>query len=114
VVRELTGKPQPEVAVAGVMTESLNQHYAAISTDIDKKHLCQSRLHLHTSEVPSLSGRFSEPWIACNQLPQDLKISRHGSSDCLGAPVYAKSLFGLFNFSILTCVVPKQWKRAKI
>jgi hypothetical protein len=31
------GKPQSEVAVAGITAESLNQHYVAISTDIDYK-----------------------------------------------------------------------------
>jgi len=112
-VRELTGGSHSEANCAGINAESLNQHYSNISTD----------------------SRFSQPprkqsadtteasYIAEYQVFHILDRLHHTATGLdglpawflrLGAPAFSKPITRLFNLSITTSTVPKQWKHASI
>ena len=112
-VRELTGGSHNEANCAGINAESLNQHYSNISTD----------------------SRFSQPprkqsadtteasYIAEYQVFHILDHLHHTATGLdglpawflrLGAPAFSKPITRLFNLSIITSTVPKQWKHASI
>ena len=111
-VRQLTGRRQNDNTVDGITSTSLNQHYAAISTDTGYQPPCLKHTTTHYLEfildweVFRLLDTLRPTATGLDQLPAwFLK---------LGAPVFHKPLAILFNLSIKTSTVPKQWKAAYI
>ena len=115
-VRQLTGRPQEAPIVPGVTAESLNDHYATISTD-----------HSYTAPVckqqstPGTQSEYVTEWKIFKIL-DSLRptatgldglslVPPHWSSS---APVFARQIAMLFNLSLVTSSVPQQWKRARI
>jgi len=118
VVRQLTGRQQDTHQVDGVTAESLNEHYATISTDSKyqaparKQSVAQSQSNLPNMELTSEWRMF--------RLLDKLRSTAAGLDQMpawflrLGAPVFYKPLTRLFNLSIATSTVPVQWKVARI
>jgi len=112
-VRELTGRTQQNKTVDGVTATSLNQHYAAISTDASyTPPSLKQTTSLHHSELLSewevfrLLDTLRPTSTGLDQIPAwFLKIA---------APLFCKPLANLFNLSIATSTAPAQWKAAYI
>ena len=112
-VRELTGRTQQNKTVDGVTATSLNQHYAAISTDASytPPSLKQTTSLPHSEllsewEVFRLLDALRPTATGLDQIPAwFLKIA---------APLFCKPLANLFNLSIVTSTAPAQWKAAYI
>ena len=112
-VRELTGRKQQNKTVDGVTATSLNQHYAAISTDASyTPPLLKQTTSLPHSELLSewevfrLLDTLRPTSTGLDQIPAwFLKIA---------APLFCKPLANLLNLSIATSTVPAQWKAAYI
>jgi len=112
-VRQFTGRQKETVAVSGVTADSFNQHYANISTD----SMYADPLPKHSAN-PANTDFFSE-WSVFQMLDK-LHPTATGMDDLpawflrLGAAVFCAPLSRLFNNSIATSVVPRQWKTAQI
>ena len=112
-VRQLTGRQHQQPVVDGVTAESLNDHYAAISTD--------STYSQPTRKQPSSSTelQYISEWCMFKLL-DNLHHTATGLDGLpawfirLGAPVFYKPICQLFNQSRSTSTVPQQWKRACI
>jgi len=112
-VRRLNGRRPKACFVDGVTADSLNAHYASISTDPEyiEPHL------KHTVNVPGVE--YVSEWSIFNAL-DTLHATATGLDEIpawflrLGAPVFAKTLAQLLNLSISTSIVPVQWKQASI
>jgi len=65
-VRHLTGRQQSVARVDGITAETLNQHYARVSSDL--QYVAPNRKQSTDEDNVSVSGRFSELWIRCNTL----------------------------------------------
>jgi len=99
--------------VEGVDAESLNQHYARISTDAE-----------YSTPFPkSTASPGEQQYITEWQVFRVLDHLRHTATGLdrlparflrLGAPVFYKPITRLFNLSIATYTTPQQWKRATI
>ena len=112
-VRQVTGAKHSVTAVDGISAESLNNHYANISTDQDYsqpkyKSTCSVENQVFVSE-----------WTVFRMLDQ-LRPTSTGL-DCLpawflklGAPIFCKPIAYLFNLSITERFVPQQWNTAWI
>ena len=92
---------------------SVSQHYAHISTDINY----QSPRHKHTAACRRTDVVTEwQVFIILDKLPK----TATGLDNLpawflrLGAPAFCKPIACLFNKSITTSVVPRQWKRASI
>ena len=112
-VRRLNGRRPKACFVDGVTADSLNAHYASISTD--PKYI---EPHLkHTVNEPGVE--YVSEWSIFNAL-DTLHATATGLDEIpawflrLGAPVFAKPLAQLLNLSISTSIVPAQWKQASI
>jgi hypothetical protein len=79
-VRKLTGRHQEPAVVEGVTAESLNDHYAAISTDHNYAPPLASILLAPSNPITFLNGKFSNSLITYVQQPQDLMAFQPGSS----------------------------------
>ena len=77
-VRKITGRKQNAPTVDGVTAESLNVHYAAISTD-HKRHTARRRPSVRNLTM-SLSGISLKRLTVSAQQPQVLMVSQLGSS----------------------------------
>ena len=114
VVRELTGKSQTgSASVQGITANTLNQHYASISTD----SVYQAPLLKQTAAT------FFKEVITEFQVFRDLDHLKSTATGLdllpawflrLGAPIFAKPLARLFNISLYASFVPHQWKQARI
>jgi len=112
-VRQLTGRRQEVSKVDGVNAESLNEHYARISTDANytappRKHSACNRCTDVVSEwcMFTILDKLQATATGLDQLPAWFLR--------LGAPVFYKPLAHLFILSIATATVPRQWKQASI
>jgi len=110
-VRRLKVRRPKACFVDGVTADSLNAHYASISTDPEyiEPHL------KHT--VNELGVEYVSEWSTFNAL-DTLHATATGLDEIqawflrLGAPVFAKPLVQLLNLSMSTSIVPAQWKQA--
>ena len=112
-VRQLTGRRQEVGKVDGVSAESLNEHYALISTDGNystppRKHTACNRRTDVVSEwrMFMILDKLRATATGLDKLPAWFLR--------LNAPVFCKPLTRLFNLSIATATVPRQWKQASI
>ena len=114
-VRQLTGRKQSSEVVDGITAESLNQHYARISTDPyyqPPKHKLTTASRTDTAELITEFRMF--------EILDKLRNTATGMDLLpawflrLGAPVFCGPLARLFNKSIASSTVPKQWKLASI
>ena len=115
-VRKLTGGSHNEAGCAGcagIDSESLNQQYSTISTD------SRYSQPLRKQSADTVDSSF----IAEYQVFHLLDHLCHTATGLdglpawflrLGAPVFSKPIAHLFNLSITTSTVPKQWKHASI
>ncbi len=112
-VKQLTGRQQEAAAVDGVTAESLNSHYAAISTDSS-----YTKPTVKHSTEPSKPTYISE-WRVFRILDH-LQPTATGLDGLpawflrQGAAIFCKPIANLFNLSLFTSTVPKQWKQASI
>ena len=96
-----------------INAETLNRHYASISTDPhyespSAKQSCQSYSNNLRNRMASFKAleRRRPTATGLDSLPSwSLK---------LGAPIFSKPLAQLFNMSIASYTVPEQWKQAYI
>jgi len=116
-VRQLTGRSKSAVdasQTSAVTADVLNRHYAAISTDANYT-------------APSVKQTVAN-WRWCDcidewrmfQILDKLRPTATGLDDIpawflkIGAPFFAAPLADMFNLSLSSSVVPKQWKAASI
>ena len=114
-MRQLTGRKQSSEVVDGITAESVNQHYARISTDLyyqPPKHKLTAASRTDTAELITGFRMF--------EILDKLRNTATGMDLLpawflrLGAPVFCGPLARLFNKSIASSTVPKQWKLASI
>jgi len=111
--RQLTGRKQKTNVVEGITAELLNHHYAAISTDTSYQPPS------HKQTVLGKVTEFVSEWRMFNIL-DNLRATAIGLDQLpawflrLGAPLFYKALTYLFNVSISTGTIPRQWKAASI
>jgi hypothetical protein len=114
-VRQLTGRQQEAATVDGITAESLNDHYAAISTDPDYT----PPLHKQTATDSPTQLQYISEWRVF-QLLDHLHPTATGLDGLpawflrLGAPAFCTPIASLFNLSLATSTVPQQWKTASI
>jgi len=112
-VKKLTGRQYEAPAVDGITAESLNSHYAAISTDSSYMPPLQKQ-----PANPS-QGDYISDWRVF-QILDHLHPTATGIDGLpawflrLGAPAFSKPIANLFNLSIASSTVPHQWKKACI
>jgi len=91
--------------IEGVIAESLNDHYAAISTD--------------HSYISLIEFEYSSEWLVF-QILDHLNPTATGLDGFpawflrLGAPVFFQRVAYLFNLSFATSNIPQQWKQTSI
>ena len=113
-VRQLTGRQHEAAAVDGVTAETLNQHYAAISTD------CSYQPPVRKVPTTPISQSQPIPYWQVFRVLDQLCPTATGLDELpawflrLGAPVFYKPIARLFNLSLTTSTVPQQWKKACI
>jgi hypothetical protein len=116
-VRQLTGRSKAgtdENQTSAVTADLLNVHYASISTDSDYK----APLPKSTANSRSTSELITE-WRVFNML-EALRPTATGLDELpawflkIGAPFFAAPIADMFNLSMTSSVVPKQWKAASI
>lgn len=112
-VRQLTGRRQEVGRVDGVSANSLNDHYALISTDASycappRKLTAGNRCADVVTEwrMFMILDKLRTTATGPDQLPAWFLR--------LCAPIFCKPLARLFNLSIATAIVPRQWKQASI
>jgi hypothetical protein len=112
-VRRITGRQQGIAAVDGITAESLNDYYAANSTDPDYKP------PIYKQSVISCQPDYLTEYQVFKILDK-LKSTATGLDGLpawflrLGAPVFCEPIARLFNLSLTTSTVPIQWKLASI
>ena len=111
--RQLTGRKQQVNVVDGITAESLNQHYAAISTDTSyQPPPCKHTAAPNVTKVVSewrmfiIFDNLCATATGLDQLPSWFQR--------LGAPLFYKPLTHLFNVSVSDGVISHQWKAAFI
>ena len=112
-VRRLTGKKPHDDHVEGISAESLNNHYCKISTDPN-----------YVAPLLKLTvGNSDEKYIDEYKIFGVLDTLRPTATGLdglpawflrTGAPVFCQPLTHLFNISLSTSTVPRQWKQAWI
>ena len=113
-VRQLTGRRQEARVVAGITAESLNEHYAAISTDAN-----YTPPLLKLSTATSSHPQYVSAWQVF-QILDSLHPTATGLDQLrawflrLGAPLFCEPIARLFNLSLNTSTIPTQWKLASI
>ena len=113
-VRRLTGRRQTvDVADGITAAESLNQHYARISTDVcyqppQRKDtaVCHDMDVISEWQMFTILDKLTNTATGLDYLPAWFLR--------LGAPIFCKPIARLFNKSIVTSVVPRHWKYASI
>ena len=112
-VRQLTGRQQRVGPIDGITAESLNNHYAAISTDliysspIRKTAATPSNVQYITEfQVFKILDKLRPTAMGLDMLPAWFLR--------LGAPAFYKPIAKLFNLSLANSYVPHQWKQASI
>jgi hypothetical protein len=114
-VRRLTGRQAATVRVEGVTAESLNRHYADISTDPQYTEPARKQSAAGATCPPRC---FSE-WYMFRML-DTMRPSTAGLDGLpawylnLAVPVFCNHLAYLFNLSIASSSIPSQWKEACI
>ena len=112
-VNQLVGRKQEATKVDGITAESLNSHYAAVSTDEEysrppRKHTTDAAEFIYLTELQVF------------RILDTLKPTATGLDGLpawflrTAAPVFCKPLAFLFNQSVATSTVPTQWKHAYI
>ena len=111
-VRQLTGRKQDGV-VDGITAETLNNHYAGISTDLSYQQPPYKLTAPHSEreiitqwQLFQILDKLSPTATGMDKLPAWFLR--------LGAPAFCEALAYLFNKSLATSVVPRQWKQASI
>jgi hypothetical protein len=116
-VRQLTGRSKAttdESSSAAITADSLNKHYAEILSDAEytaPRFKCIANSQ-HVSELIS-------EWKVFKML-EALHPTATGLDDLpawflkVGAPFFAAPVADMFNLSLSSSVVPKQWKAASI
>ena len=115
-VRELTGRRREVNKVDGITATSLNQYFAAISTD--NGYAAPAR-KLSSSQPSTQQNVQISEWrvfrMLDTMLPTATGLDQLPSWFIkLGAPYFYKPLARLFNMSLDTSTVPSQWKAAYI
>jgi hypothetical protein len=112
-VRQLTGRQQRAGPIDGITAESLNNHYAAISTDLNysspiRKTAATPRNAQYITEfqVFKILDKLRPTAMGLDMLPAWFLR--------LGAPAFYKPIAKLFNLSLANSYVPHQWKQASI
>ena len=112
-VRQLTGRHQQPVTVDSIDANSLNEHYANISTD---------RAYTLPPLKLTANQEWTRDWVTDYRMFKFLDSLKPTSTGLdglpawflrLGAPVFCKTLADLINQSISTSTVPLQWKQAR-
>jgi len=108
-VRQLTGRRHKDEVCNGITAETLNQHYARISTDSAYQRQPRKLTATHR-EVDFVSEW--QLFSILDTLPPTATGLDHLPAWFirLGAPVFSKPLAHLFNKSLSTPTVPLQWK----
>jgi len=112
-VRQLTGRTRETSPVEDISAETLNNHYAFISTDPD-----YTIPRCKFSAKPVEDEYFTE-WQVSRKLDR-LRPTATGLDALpvwflkIGAPVFCKPITRLYNLPIATSTVPQQWKTASI
>jgi len=112
-VRQQTGRRHKDEVCDGITAETLNQHYARISTDSGYQRPPRKFTATHR-EVDFVSEW--QLFSILDTLPPTATGLDHLLAWFirLGAPVFSKTLAHLFNKSLSTPTVPLQWKYAFI
>ena len=112
-VRRLTGNNQNFDRVEGIIAESLNDHYSQISTDRDYTRPALNQTVLYPN------NDFISEWRVFNIL--DTLCSTATWLDGIpswflrvAAPIFCSPITQLFNLSLSTSTVPRQWTQAWI
>jgi hypothetical protein len=112
-VRKLTGRQQEVGDIADVTAETLNNHYATVSTDSNYTHpVCKQTVRQNQTQYIS-------EWTVF-QILDKLHPTATGLDNLpawflrLGAPLFYKPVTKLFNLSLDTSTVPHKWKQAYI
>ena len=108
-VRKITGKgKQTKFMPADMTAEKLNEHYCKISTDSD-----------YEEPIPKATATQFKAWVTEEtvfKLLDTLKVTAPGLDELphwflrLSAPVLAKPLASLYNMSLISSDIPRQWK----
>ena len=110
-VRRLTGHQQPVARVDGITAETLNQHYAAVSSD---PHYVEPNRKLSTDEDDAISQCVGE-WQVDTWRPTATGLDGLPAWFLrVTAPIFCKPVAYIFNLSLQTSTVPQQWKEARI
>ena len=112
--RQLSNRGSHNVVFSTVTADTLNEHYAKISTDNNyvapqRKLTVSHPMELNVITEETVFNYLDHLCITATGL--DLLPSWFLR---LGAPAFAKPIAELFNLSIATSIVPTQWKRACI
>ena len=114
-VRQLTGRQREPATDSSITADSLNCHYASMSTDASYE---QPPLKATAAECPGWTHHVSDYEIF-NKL-DTLRPTATGLDNLpawflrLAAPVLCGPIADLINLSLMTSTVPGQWKQARI
>ena len=112
-VRQLTGQTRETPVTEGISAETLNNHYALISTD--PGYIAPRRKFT----AKAAEDEYFSEWQVFRMLDR-LRPTATGLDALpswfikLGAPAFCKPITRLYNLSIATSTVPHQWKTASI
>jgi hypothetical protein len=115
VVRQLTGREHESAADPGITADSLNCHYASVSTDANYE---QSPMKITVVERPGWTYYVTD--YEAFRILDTLRPTATGLDKLpawflrFAAPVLYGPIADLINLSLLTSTVPKQWKQARI
>jgi len=118
-LRKLTNAGKSEIVVDGITAQSLNDYYAATSTDSDYVEPKRRRQTGRDDRGAQQVTPYVSEWQVF-QLLDKLRPTAASTDGLpawylkLGAPVFCGSLQNLFNHSIATSTVPTQWTQAAI
>lgn len=118
-VQKLTNAGKSEIVVDGITAQSLNDYYAATSTDSDYVEPKRRRQTGRDGRGAQQVARYVSEWQVF-QLLDKLRPTAAGTDGLpawylkLGVPVFCGPLQNLFNQSIATSTVPTQWRQAAI
>lgn len=114
-VRQLTGREQEPAAAPNITADSLNCHYASVSSDTNYE---QPAIKITVTE--HLGGVHHVSDYAVFRMLDKLQSTATGLDNLpawflrLSAPVLCGPVADLINLSFLTSKVPMQWKQARI
>jgi len=114
-VRHLMGREHEPAVDPSITADSLNRHYASVSTDASYE---QSPLKHTAAERPSLTHYVTD--YEAFKMLDTLRPTAIGLDKLpawflrLAAPVFCGPVANLINRSLLTSTLPSQWKQARI